>query len=44
MTSGVFTGPDLHRLMFGLLYPAVLGTFFFALYPSCLDLDPRNQN
>ena len=33
MTDGVFAAPDLHRLMFGLLYPAVLGTFFFSLLP-----------
>src|SRR5690348_7095940 len=33
MATGVFTGPDLHRLMFGLLYPAVLGSFFFLLLP-----------
>lgn len=34
MTSGVLSGPDLHRLMFGLLYPAVLGSFFFLLLPA----------
>jgi hypothetical protein len=34
MTGGAFAAPDLHRLMFGLLYPAVLGTFFFSLLPA----------
>ena len=31
MIPGVFAAPDLHRLMFGLFYPAVLGTLFFSL-------------
>src|SRR3954447_16563340 len=34
MTTEVFAASDLHRLMFGLLYPAVLGTLFFSLLPE----------
>jgi hypothetical protein len=41
MTSGVFTGPDLYRLMFGLLYPAVLGSFFFSLLPVLFGVRPE---
>jgi hypothetical protein len=41
MPEEVFRAADLHRLMFGLLYPAVLGTFFFALLPALIGFRKR---